>query len=100
MTQISIIVFEVSGYPTFKYFKYFDKERKSYDGGRTKPDFVQFMRDPDNPLSGKPPPQPSPEETWVDHEGSEFLAHPKGSKNFDQLLAEKDHVLVVFYAPW
>jgi hypothetical protein len=40
------VAYEVSGYPTFKYFKYFDKERKPYDGGRTKADFIQFMKDP------------------------------------------------------
>ena len=60
----------MSGYPTFKYFKYFDKERKSYDGGRTADDFVSFMKDPENPLSGKPPPVPTPEEAWADHEGN------------------------------
>ena len=90
----------MSGYPTFKYFKYFDKERKSYDGGRTKDDFIAFMRDPENPLSGKPPPVPSPEEAWADHEGSEFITHPKGEKEFSSYLKSKDHVLVLFYAPW
>ena len=90
----------MSGFPTFKYFKYFDKERKAYDGGRTKADFVQFMRDPDNPMSGKPPPQPSPEELWAEHEGAEFLLHPKGEQNFNEIISQKDHVLAAFYAPW
>ena len=67
--SINFPAYEVSGYPTFKYFKYFDKERKSYDGGRTKDDFIAFMKDPENPLSGKPPPVPTPEEAWADHEG-------------------------------
>ncbi len=90
----------MSGYPTFKYFKYFDKERKSYDGGRTKPDFISFMSDPENPMSGKPPPTPSAEDAWADHEGSELLIHPKGEKEFNSVVQQKDHVLVVFYAPW
>ena len=30
--------YEVSGYPTFKYFKYFNKEQRDYSGGRTKDD--------------------------------------------------------------
>ena len=67
--QRIFLAYEVSGYPTFKYFKYFDKERKSYDGGRTKDDFISFMKDPENPLSGKLPPVPTPEEAWADHEG-------------------------------
>jgi hypothetical protein len=28
-------VYNVGGFPTFKYFSYFNKEQKDYDGGRT-----------------------------------------------------------------
>lgn len=36
-TQHSSIcsAFEVKGYPTIKYFHYFNKETKNYNGGRT-----------------------------------------------------------------
>ena len=56
---------EVSGFPTFKYFHYFNKEQKPYDGGRTAQDFIDFMVDPLSPFSGQPPPQPTPEEQWA-----------------------------------
>ena len=52
--------YEVSGFPTFKYFKYFNKEQKDYNGGRTKNDFIQFLEDPENPLSGRELPKPNP----------------------------------------
>ena len=52
--------YEVSGFPTFKYFKYFNKEQKDYNGGRTKNDFIQFLDDPENPLSGRDLPKPNP----------------------------------------
>ena len=50
----------MSGFPTFKYFKYFNKEQKDYNGGRTKNDFIQFLDDPENPLSGRDLPKPNP----------------------------------------
>jgi hypothetical protein len=28
-------MYNVGGFPTFKYFSYFNKEQKDYDGGRT-----------------------------------------------------------------
>jgi len=91
--------FEVSGFPTFKYFHYFNKEQKNYEGGRTHKDFVSFMADPLSPFAGQPPPPPSPEEQWTGLEGSLFLKHLTGAE-FDQFLKYKDTVLIMFYAPW
>ncbi len=91
--------YEVSGYPTFKYFKYFNKDQKDYGGGRTKADFVAFMKDPDNPLSGQDLPKPTPESEWKDHEGAENLLHLTND-NFFTEVKKHDHVLVMFYAPW
>ena len=41
--------------------QYFNKEQKDYNGGRQKDDFINFMRDPANPLSGQELPKPTPE---------------------------------------
>jgi protein disulfide-isomerase-like protein len=91
--------YEVSGYPTFKYFQYFNKEQKTYFGGRTMTDFVAFMNDPDNPLSGQEPPKPTPESQWKDHEGAEHVMHLT-TETFNEAIKEHDHTLVMFYAPW
>ena len=89
---------EVTGYPTFKYFNYGKNDQK-YAGGREKADFVNFMKDPTNPLSSMPPPPPSPEENWHDTPGSENIHHLSVA-NFDSFLVENPSVLVMFYAPW
>ena len=92
--------YDVSGYPTMKYFRYFNKEPvREYDGGRTKDDFVSFMNDPDDPRAGKPPPPPSPQEQWAGLEGAEQVLHLEDA-TFDSVLGGKDHALVAFYAPW
>ena len=46
----------------FDFFpQYFNKEQKDYNGGRLKDDFINFMKDPANPLSGQELPKPTPE---------------------------------------
>ncbi|XP_014254426.1 protein disulfide-isomerase A5 [Cimex lectularius] len=39
---------EVKGYPTFKYFNYYDKNKQEYSGGRLKNDFIAFMKKMEN----------------------------------------------------
>ena len=90
---------DVSGFPTFKYFHYLNKEAKPYDGGRTQQDFIDFMKDPLSPFAGKQPPPPSPEEQWANLDGGIFLKHLTGSE-FDHYMRYKETVLVMFYAPW
>jgi len=91
--------FEVNGFPTFKYFHYYNKEQKTYDGGRTRKDFVAFLSDPLSPFAGQPPPPPEPEEQWQDLDGAVFVKHLK-SAEFDHYMKYKETVLVMFYAPW
>ena len=90
---------EVSGFPTFKYFHYFNKETKPYDGGRSQQDFIDFMVDPLSPFAGKAPPPPSPEEQWRGLDGSIFIKHLTESE-FEHYMRYKETVLVMFYAPW
>ncbi|CAL4162068.1 unnamed protein product, partial [Meganyctiphanes norvegica] len=88
---------DVSGYPTFKYFNYY-KNTKPYNGGRTEADFVKFMEDPENPLSGSPPLPPSPQDEWASVVGAEHIKHLT-NENFDSFIKDKE-TLVMFYAPW
>ena len=85
----------MKGFPTFLYFNYY-KERKDYDGGRTKQDFISFMKDPQNPQKPAPPPA---EDHWAGKEGNEHVRHLK-TNDFDNILSTKEHGLVMFYAPW
>ncbi|BES97186.1 Thioredoxin [Nesidiocoris tenuis] len=41
----------VEGYPTFKYFSYYDREMKDYNGGRQKADFISFFSTVDKSTS-------------------------------------------------
>lgn len=88
----------VKGYPTLKYFSYL-KHEKAYEGGRTEADFIAFMKDPQNPDAGMPPPPPSPEDQWAEVDQAKSLHHLTESK-FDPFLEKQDSVLVMFYAPW
>ena len=81
------------------FFRYFNKEQRSYDGGRTKPDLVAFMNDPDNPALSQPPPAPKPEDMWNGHEGAEHIKH-LSTQDFMTVVNSQEHALVLFYAPW
>ncbi|XP_013389215.1 protein disulfide-isomerase A5-like [Lingula anatina] len=91
---------DVSGYPTFKYYNY-GKNPQQYQGGREEADFVNFMKDPNNPEGSTPPPPPqqTPEEQWADVAGAENLNHLT-SGTFEAFVKENPSVLVMFYAPW
>lgn len=95
-------LYEVTGFPTFKYFQYYDKQPvKDYDGGRSSSDFIRFLEDPDSPLSSgqKASAAPSPEEQWAGFEGAQFVQHLTND-DFDKRLSSIQHSLVMFYAPW
>ncbi|KAL3836941.1 hypothetical protein ACJMK2_022344, partial [Sinanodonta woodiana] len=91
---------DVTGYPTFKYFNYGKNEQK-YMGGREEQDFVNFMKDPLNPVvtPAPTPASPPPQEQWADIEGQENLHHLT-SDTFDAFIKGHNSVLVMFYAPW
>ena len=60
---------------------------------------MAFMKDPDNPLSGKELPKPTPESEWKNNDGAEHVKHLT-NENFFSEIQKNDHVLVMFYAPW
>ncbi|CAG9766876.1 unnamed protein product [Ceutorhynchus assimilis] len=85
--------FEVKGYPTFKYFSYYNKEILPYNGGRTKEDFIQYMSNPIQPI---PVSNPAPVEQWT----SDPAIIKLNDSNFKTELQQNQFVLVMFYAPW
>ncbi|XP_030756821.1 protein disulfide-isomerase A5 [Sitophilus oryzae] len=87
--------FDVKGYPTIKYFSYYNKETKPYSGGRTTADFVQYMSNP-MAIANAPPATPPPQEQWVLDPSVMKL----NDKNFKNELKKNGIVLVMFYAPW
>ncbi|ELU02742.1 hypothetical protein CAPTEDRAFT_224024 [Capitella teleta] len=90
--------YDVSGYPTFRYFSY-GKDDFKYTGGRKEPDFIAFMKDPQNPPKVSPPPAANPLDMWADAPGHENVHHLT-TANFAQFLSENPSTLVMFYAPW
>jgi len=83
--------YEVEGYPTFWYFKNGAKAFK-YTLGRKKDDFVNFLKDPQ-----EPPPPPPPEPAWS--EVPSEVTHLT-DESFQKSLKNKKHSIVMFYAPW
>jgi len=89
--QATCELFDVSGYPTFRYMSY-GKKTFPYKGGREAQDFIDFMRDP---KEGPPPP---PEEAaWSD---TPSKVHHLSDSDFDVFIKDHKSVLVMFYAPW
>lgn len=91
---------DVKGYPTFKYFHYYTKETKNYNGGRVEADFVNFMKNPLSPtVSATVTPEKMDKDDWGDYEGAENLVH-LSDDTFDAFISIGQPVLVMFYAPW
>ncbi|XP_046580143.1 protein disulfide-isomerase A5-like [Haliotis rubra] len=81
----------VAGYPTLKYFEH-GQEKFDYSGGRTEDAIVQFLK---NPKAPPPPPPPEPEWSTV----ASAVNHLT-SDTFSDFMAQRESVLVMFYAPW
>lgn len=97
--------FEVKGYPTIKYFHYFNKETKNYGGERTEEDFVRFMRDPLAAGAEAPTEPDAAAKAKVEAEGWAALAGGDRVRllteaDFDTAVAAPGPTLVLFYAPW
>ncbi|XP_071493170.1 protein disulfide-isomerase A5-like [Diadema antillarum] len=91
--------FEVSGYPTIKYFNY-GKFAQDYASGREEEDFVRFMQNQVDPGSAPAqPPPPPPENFWEELDGGENV-HQLDDVSFSHFIGVNPSVLVMFYAPW
>lgn len=101
---------EVKGYPTIKYYSYYSKVTKPYNGGRTvsfsvflyefrighylrfqQPDFISYMS---NPEETKMPPPIS--EEW--NMNTNNVIH-LNDNTFKKEIVSKEPTLVMFYAP-
>jgi hypothetical protein len=90
--------FDVTGYPTFRYFSY-GKDDFKYTGGRKEPDFIAFMKNPEQPALTPPAnAAKDPREMWGDTPNHEYVHHLTDA-NFDAFLASHPSTLVMFYAP-
>lgn len=103
---------DVNGYPTFKYFMYYNKGGKDYTGGRKADDFVDFMMALEEPLSSSstvvepnvetvPPEEKiaSSPEVWSGYNGGHKVLNVTDS-NFESLTSQHSSLLVLFHAPW
>lgn len=103
---------DVKGYPTFKYFMYYNKGGKDYTGGRKADDFVDFMMALEEPLSSSstvvepnvetvPPEEKiaSSPEVWSGYNGGHKVLNVTDS-NFESLTSQHSSLLVLFHAPW
>ena len=86
--------FELKGYPTIKYFEN-GQFKFDYEGGRTREDLVNFMRDPKPKVVSAPPEVVDDWTSIAGHEHVNFL----DDKSFDAFVNSKPKVLVMFYAP-
>lgn len=74
--------FDIQGYPTLKFWN--NGSKSDYDGPRDADGIVQWIREKTDP-NFKPPP-------------SDVLVLTQ--ENFTNIVADKDIILVEFYAPW
>jgi hypothetical protein len=86
--------FELKGFPTIKYFEN-GQFKFDYNGGRTKDDIVNFMKDPQDK---KPAPAPEVVDDWSKLPGNEHVNF-LDDKSFNDFVKSKPKVLVMFYAP-
>ncbi|VEN40613.1 unnamed protein product [Callosobruchus maculatus] len=86
---------DVKGYPTLKYYSYYTKNTRVYNGGRTADDFVRFMLEPERLSNNKPPPAPE-NVSWFSDSTILHLT----DRNFTQTVKKHKVMLVMFYAPW
>jgi len=82
--------YEVTGYPTIRYFSYGKNDFK-YSGGRTAADFKEFMVNPKEPEEPKAPPP------WKDTPSD--VVHLTDA-TFEDAVASTPKMFVMFYAPW
>lgn len=90
--KLSCEQYGVRGFPTIKYFN-FGKNPQDYEGGREFNDFVNFMKNPNEPI------RYDSKQDWVDISGHENIAFLDDS-NFDDFIKQNKKVLLFMYAPW
>ncbi|KAB0802017.1 hypothetical protein PPYR_04203 [Photinus pyralis] len=82
---------DVKGYPTIKYFSYYSKSVKHYNGGRTSEDFIKFMIDPEFV------PVKKEADNWIIGDSNIVVLN---DDSFKKEISSPTPTLVMFYAPW
>ncbi|PZC76327.1 hypothetical protein B5X24_HaOG204774 [Helicoverpa armigera] len=85
--------YDVRGYPTIKYFSYYDKNVQDYTGGRKEEDFISFIHSQagTHPTSQK-------EVTEMSGFGPEVIL--ASDVDFEKIIAAPTPSFVMFYATW
>ncbi|XP_041987353.1 protein disulfide-isomerase A5 [Aricia agestis] len=83
----------VKGYPTIKYFSYYDKVVQDYNGGRKEADFVSYI----NSLMGKATVAHDKKRKETGFNDHVMLAD---DDDFDKIIASPKPTFVMFYATW
>ncbi|XP_013189435.2 protein disulfide-isomerase A5 [Amyelois transitella] len=86
--------YDVKGYPTIKYFSYFDKAVKDYSGGRKESDFVSFIHSQGDQHQTKQAAKSSTEAGF----GVNVVLSTDA--DFEQIIASDKPTFVMFYATW
>lgn len=87
--------YNVKGYPTIKYFSYFDKAVKDYTGGQKEGDFVSFIH---NQMGTKQTSQKAPKTTQDAGFGANVLL--AFDDDFEKIISVPTPTIVMFYATW
>ncbi|KAM3968446.1 protein disulfide-isomerase A5 [Aphomia sociella] len=87
--------YNVKGYPTIKYFSYFDKQVKDYTGGRKEADFVSYIH---SHMGSHQTSQKATKTTQDAGFGVNVVL--SSDDDFEQIIAAPTHTFVMFYATW
>ncbi|XP_063837294.1 protein disulfide-isomerase A5 isoform X1 [Ostrinia nubilalis] len=86
---------DVRGYPTIKYFRYFDKDVTDYSGGRKEADFVSFIH---SQMENFQTLQKAPKTTQEAGFGVNVVL--SSDEDFESLISSPSPTFVMFYASW
>ncbi|CAG0921552.1 unnamed protein product [Notodromas monacha] len=91
----------VTGYPTLKYFSYFDKEQQNYREGRDTKSFIAFMEGllGIRPAAGQAKKEDKDKFEWKSVPGGEHVK-VLSQDNFEESLKSSEGTLVMYFAPW
>ncbi|XP_046625601.1 protein disulfide-isomerase A5 [Neodiprion virginianus] len=92
VNTVTCNTYEIQGYPSLKYFNYFDKAVKNYVGDRTAEDFANYIISQDESLASQQKAE------WDIHQGAEHIVH-LSDINFDEELDSGQPLFVMFYEP-
>ncbi|CAH0578023.1 unnamed protein product [Chrysodeixis includens] len=85
--------YDVKGYPTIKYFSYFDKNIKDYTGGRKEADFVSFIHSQTGGIT-------SQKMKTAQQSGFTDDVTVISDANFEEIISSITPSFIMFFASW